>query len=137
MRAFQLVGWGQPPELREMPVPVPGPGLVLVKQVQPGLVLVKQVLVKVGGAGACDSDLHIMQAAAPLPGITNPPFTLGHENAGWVQRLGAGVIGFAPGDPVIVYGSWGWGVCATADMAGRNVVGSRAAKPPEPQPAAV
>ncbi|MFE8948484.1 alcohol dehydrogenase catalytic domain-containing protein [Streptomyces sp. NPDC007856] len=62
---------------------------------------------------------------------------LGHENAGWVQRLGAGVIGFAPGDPVIVYGSWGCGVCATADMAGRNVVGSRAAKPPEPQPAAV
>jgi propanol-preferring alcohol dehydrogenase len=45
MRAFQLVGWRQPPELREVPVPEPGPG---------------QVLVKVAGAGACHSDLHIM-----------------------------------------------------------------------------
>jgi propanol-preferring alcohol dehydrogenase len=97
MRAFQLVGWRQPPELREVPVPEPGPG---------------QVLVKVGGAGACHSDLHIMQAPAPLPGFTHLPFTLGHENAGWVQRLGPGVTGFAPGDPVIVYGSWGCGVCA-------------------------
>ncbi|MGW3984145.1 alcohol dehydrogenase catalytic domain-containing protein [Streptomyces mirabilis] len=73
MRAFQLVGWRQPPELREVPVPEPGPG---------------QVLVKVGGAGACHSDLHIMQAPAPLPGFTRLPFTLGHENAGWVERLG-------------------------------------------------
>lgn len=31
MRAFQLVGWQQPPELREVPVPEPGPGQVLVK----------------------------------------------------------------------------------------------------------
>ncbi|MFK0150902.1 NAD(P)-dependent alcohol dehydrogenase [Streptomyces sp. NPDC090499] len=97
MRALQLVGWRQPPELREVPVPQPAPG---------------QVLVKIGGAGACHSDLHIMEAPAPLPGFTDPPFTLGHENAGWVERLGAGVTGFAPGDPVIVYGSWGCGVCA-------------------------
>ena len=40
------------------------------------------------------------------------PFTLGHENAGWVERLGPGVTGFAPGDPVIVYGPWGCGLCA-------------------------
>ena len=47
MRAFQLVQAQQPPELREVPVPEPGPG---------------QVLVKVGGAGACHSDLHLMEA---------------------------------------------------------------------------
>ncbi|MFF3989418.1 NAD(P)-dependent alcohol dehydrogenase [Streptomyces sp. NPDC001797] len=97
MRAFQLVDWRQPPELREVPVPEPGPG---------------QILLKVAGAGACHSDLHIMQAPAPLPGFPNPPFTLGHENAGWVERLGPGVSGVQPGDPVIVYGSWGCGSCA-------------------------
>ncbi|MGG2464553.1 NAD(P)-dependent alcohol dehydrogenase [Streptomyces sp. RGM 3693] len=97
MQAFQLVGWQQPPELREVPVPEPGPG---------------QVLVKVGGAGACHSDLHIMEAPGPPPGFaTELPFTLGHENAGWVESLGPGATGFAPGDPVMVYGPWGCGTC--------------------------
>ena len=97
MRAFQLTEWRKPPELREVPVPEPGPG---------------QVLVKVAGAGACHSDLHIMQAPPPAPGDgTRLPFTLGHENAGWVETLGPGVTGFAPGDPVIVYGPWGCGLC--------------------------
>jgi alcohol dehydrogenase, propanol-preferring len=39
------------------------------------------------------------------------PFTLGHENAGWVEKMGPGATGFAPGDPVIVYGPWGCGLC--------------------------
>lgn len=39
------------------------------------------------------------------------PFTLGHENAGWVEKSGPGVTGFATGDPVIVYGPWGCGLC--------------------------
>jgi alcohol dehydrogenase, propanol-preferring len=39
------------------------------------------------------------------------PFTLGHENAGWVETMGAGATGFAPGEPVIVYGPWGCGLC--------------------------
>jgi alcohol dehydrogenase, propanol-preferring len=46
MRAYQLTAWQRPPEMREVPVPEPGPG---------------QVLVKVGGAGACHSDLHLME----------------------------------------------------------------------------
>ncbi|MEU3856452.1 NAD(P)-dependent alcohol dehydrogenase [Streptomyces sp. NPDC028722] len=95
MRAFQLVEWQRPPELREVPVPEPGPG---------------QILVKVAGAGACHSDLHIMQAPPPADG-TMLPFTLGHENAGWVKTPGPGVAGFAPGEAVIVYGPWGCGLC--------------------------
>jgi alcohol dehydrogenase, propanol-preferring len=39
------------------------------------------------------------------------PFTLGHENAGWVEKLGPGVAGYAVGDPVLVYGPWGCGRC--------------------------
>ena len=44
-------------------------------------------------------------------GILTLPFTLGHENAGWVEKMGPGATGFAPGDPVIVYGPWGCGLC--------------------------
>ncbi|MER5327194.1 NAD(P)-dependent alcohol dehydrogenase [Streptosporangium roseum] len=95
MRAFQLVHAQKPPELREVPVPDPGPG---------------QVLVKVGGAGACHSDLHLMEA--PAERLPKLPFTIGHENAGWVEKLGPGATGFAPGDPVMVYGPWGCGLCA-------------------------
>lgn len=95
MKAFQLVGWQEKPELRDVPVPVPGHG---------------QVLIKVGGAGVCHSDLHIMEyPAGTLP--YSMPFTLGHENAGWVEKLGPGVEGFSEGDPVAVYGPWGCGYC--------------------------
>ena len=78
-----------------MPVPEPGPG---------------EVLVKVGGAGACHSDLHLLEAPAGSLSFSLP-FTLGHENAGWVEKMGPGETGFAPGDPVIVYGPWGCGLC--------------------------
>jgi propanol-preferring alcohol dehydrogenase len=95
MLAYQLVEWQQPPELRQVEVPEPGPG---------------EVLVKVGGAGACHSDLHVME----WPGGTLPyelPFTLGHENAGWIESVGPGVTGWEPGDAVAVYGPWGCGRC--------------------------
>src|SRR5262249_16806913 len=45
MRALRLMDWGKPAELCEVAVPEPGPG---------------EVLLKVGGAGACHSDLHLM-----------------------------------------------------------------------------
>ena len=67
------------------------------------------MLVRVGGAGACHSDLHLMHEfeAGTLP--WTPPFTLGHENAGWVHALGAGVSDFEVGQPVAVVGAWGCG----------------------------
>lgn len=40
-----------------------------------------------------------------------PPFTLGHENAGWVHELGEGVTSVEIGQPVAVYGAWGCGDC--------------------------
>jgi alcohol dehydrogenase, propanol-preferring len=76
-------------------VPEPGPG---------------EVLVKVGGAGACHSDLHLLDAPAGSQSM-RLPFTLGHENAGWVETMGPGATGFVPGDPVLVYGPWGCGLC--------------------------
>ena len=95
MKAYQLVDWQQPPELRDVEVPEPGPG---------------QVLLKVAGAGACHSDLHVMAAPAGyVPGEL--PFTLGHENTGWIEQLGEGVTDWELGQPVAVYGPWGCGRC--------------------------
>jgi alcohol dehydrogenase, propanol-preferring len=104
MQAFQFVAAQKPAELREVAVPEPGPG---------------QVLVKIGGAGACHSDLHILEAP-PKPGPPRAPFTLGHENAGWVETLGPGAAGFAKGDPVIVYGPWGCGLCINCRVGREN-----------------
>ena len=95
MKAYRLLEWQQPPRLVDVEVPEPGPG---------------QVLLRVGGAGACHSDIHVMDwPAGTLP--YDVPFTLGHENAGWVEAVGQGVDRYAPGDPVAVYGPWGCGAC--------------------------
>lgn len=104
MQAFRFVAAQKPAELREVAVPEPGPG---------------QVLIKIGGAGACHSDLHILEAP-PKPGPARAPFTLGHENAGWVEKLGPGATGFAQGDPVIVYGPWGCGLCINCRVGREN-----------------
>ncbi len=104
MKAFQFVELQKPAELRQVKVPEPGPG---------------QVLIKIGGAGACHSDLHILETPAGTPGIPLP-FTLGHENAGWVEKLGSGATGFAVGDPVIVYGPWGCGSCPNCRVGMEN-----------------
>ena len=97
MRALRLEAWQTPAVLRDVPIPEPGRG---------------QVLVQVGGAGACHSDLHLMHEFEPGQVPWNPPFTLGHENAGWVHTVGQGVSGLEPGQPVAVVGAWGCGTCA-------------------------
>ncbi len=96
MRALQLTSWKHDAELRDVAEPEPAAG---------------QVVIKVGGAGACHSDLHLMHDFEPGMLPWGPPFTLGHENAGWVEALGPGVEGLAIGDPVAVYGPWGCGRC--------------------------
>lgn len=96
MRAVQIVAWKSAPEIREVPEPEAGPG---------------QVVIRVAGAGACHSDLHLLhdfdEGMVPM----QLPFTLGHENTGWVHQLGAGVDNLEVGEPVAVYGPWGCGMC--------------------------
>ena len=66
-----------------------------------------QVLIKVAGAGVCHSDLHVIDDGI----IPTGPFTLGHENAGYVEEMGPNAKGFKKGDAVLVYGPWGCGHC--------------------------
>lgn len=104
MRAYQLAEWQQAPVLRDVPVPDLGPG---------------QVLLRVGAAGACHSDLQIVEFAAGFV-PWQPPFTPGHENAGWVAATGAGVTGLDEGDAVAVYGAWGCGRCKPCRLSAEN-----------------
>lgn len=92
MRAVRMTAPGVLEQV-EVPTPTPGPG---------------EVLVRVGAVGACHSDLHILDAP---PGLFPTPMTLGHEIAGTVDTLGAGVSGWSAGDRTAVYGIIGCGHC--------------------------
>lgn len=105
MHALQLVAWNSPAEAREVPQPDPGPG---------------EVLVRIGGAGACHSDLHLMYDFPPGTLPYDLPFTLGHENAGWVEAVGPGVRQLEVGTPVAVYGPWGCGRCLRCHQGTEN-----------------
>jgi NAD+-dependent secondary alcohol dehydrogenase Adh1 len=97
MRAVRLKGYHQQPVVEEVPEPtVAGP---------------LDVIVKIGGAGVCRTDLHIIEgqwAAAMNPTV---PYTLGHENAGWVHEVGPAVTNVAPGDTVILHPTPTCGLC--------------------------
>ena len=101
MQAVGFLGVGRPAQIDDVPKPSPGPG---------------QVLIKVGGAGVCHSDLHVMEEDLGF----KPPFTLGHENAGWVSAIGEGVMGFKDGDAVAIYGPWGCGRCHACQLSMEN-----------------
>jgi len=69
------------------------------------------VVVKIGGAGVCRTDLHIIEGqwdAAMHPAL---PYTLGHENAGWVHEIGSAVSSVAVGDAVILHPTPTCGLC--------------------------
>jgi propanol-preferring alcohol dehydrogenase len=103
MRAYRLLEWGRPPEFVEVDVPSPGPG---------------EVLVRVAAAGICGSDLHLLHATAGMLPYS-PPFTLGHENTGWVEKIGAGVKSLSVGEAVLASSSTSCGHCDPC-VAGRD-----------------
>lgn len=105
MRALQLKSFRSDPELVDLPEPDPGPG---------------QVVIKVGGAGACHSDLHVMREFAEGMAPWGPPFVIGHEAAGWIHQAGKGVRGLEVGEPVAVYGLIGCGQCKPCAAGAEN-----------------
>lgn len=101
MRAVRFIATGRPAEIVDVPKPSPGPG---------------EVLIRVAGAGVCHSDLHVLDHGIGIEG----PFTLGHENAGWIAEIGQGVSGWQEGQAVAVYGPWGCGTCHTCQTSAEN-----------------
>jgi NAD+-dependent secondary alcohol dehydrogenase Adh1 len=69
------------------------------------------VIVKIGGAGVCRTDLHIMEGQWDERMHTPLPYILGHENAGWVHEVGPGVTNLAVGDTVILHPLTTDGLC--------------------------
>jgi len=97
VKAVRLHGYHQQPVVEEVPEPtVRGP---------------LDVVVKIGGAGVCRTDLHIIEGQWAERTQTELPYTLGHENAGWVHEVGSGVTNVAPGDTVILHPSPSCGLC--------------------------
>ncbi len=116
MKALQYTAIGTKPIIVEIPIPVPGPG---------------QVLLKVTASGVCHSDEFIM--SLPAEAYTfGLPLTLGHEGAGIVHTLGAGVTNVAVGDSVAVYGPWGCGRCHNCSLGNENYCTNAAAEGIQP-----
>ncbi len=96
MRAAYLPG-GRVVDLRDVPVPEPGPG---------------ELLLRIGASTICGSDLraiyreHLGHGAEAYQGVVG-----GHEPCGQVVTAGPGVTAFAPGDRVVVYHIAGCGSC--------------------------
>jgi len=76
MLAYRLLKAQTQPEFQEVPEPHAGPG---------------QVVVKVAASGLCHADFTVISREQSYWKNEPPPFTLGHEIAGWVEELGSGV----------------------------------------------
>ncbi|WP_395403237.1 NAD(P)-dependent alcohol dehydrogenase [Arthrobacter sp. UC242_113] len=97
MRAVQVVGYHEGLKMTEAPIPeVAGP---------------LDVVVKIGGAGVCRTDLHILEGQWAEKSQVELPYTIGHENAGWVHATGSAVTNVEEGDKVILHPLITCGLC--------------------------
>ncbi|MDP2869529.1 zinc-dependent alcohol dehydrogenase [Methyloversatilis sp.] len=97
MQAAQVEQFGKPLVLKDIDIPTPGAG---------------QILVKTEACGVCHTDLHA--AAGDWPLKPAPPFTPGHEGIGIVTALGAGVTAVKEGDRVGV--PWLYSACGHCEF---------------------
>ncbi|MFF0453769.1 NAD(P)-dependent alcohol dehydrogenase [Nocardia africana] len=97
MKAVQVVGYHTKLQLTEVPEPkIQGP---------------LDVIVRIGGAGVCRTDLHILEGQWEEKSGVRLPYTIGHENAGWVHAVGDAVTNVAVGDKVILHPLITCGLC--------------------------
>ena len=97
MKAVRVHSYGKRPSVDDIPDPkVTGP---------------LDVLVQVGAAGLCRTDLHIVEGQWAEKSGVQLPYVIGHENAGWVREVGSAVTNVAPGDAVILHPLVTCGLC--------------------------
>jgi NAD+-dependent secondary alcohol dehydrogenase Adh1 len=97
MKAARLHAYHEPLKLDEIDEPkITGP---------------LDVIVRMGAAGLCRTDLHIQEGQWAEKSQVVLPYTPGHENAGWVHEIGSGVTNVAVGDTVIVHPFIACGLC--------------------------
>ena len=97
MKAVRIHKFHEAPVIDEVPEPkIAGP---------------LDVIVKIGGAGVCRTDLHIIEGQWDSRMGTPLPYILGHENAGWVHEVGSAVTNVAVGDTVILHPTPTCGLC--------------------------
>ena len=97
MKAVRLHRYDERPVVEQVPEPeVIGP---------------HDVIVRIGGAGLCRTDLHIIEGQWKEKSGVTLPYTLGHENAGWVHEVGSAVENVSVGDTVILHPLVTCGVC--------------------------
>ncbi|MBM2620031.1 NAD(P)-dependent alcohol dehydrogenase [Actinoplanes sp. LDG1-06] len=97
MKAVRVHSYGKRPSIDDVPEPkITGP---------------LDVIVKVGAAGLCRTDLHIIEGQWADKSGVQLPYVIGHENAGWVQEVGSAVTNVAPGDAVILHPLVTCGLC--------------------------
>jgi L-iditol 2-dehydrogenase len=91
MKTMRAVLFHKPKDIRleEIPIPSPGPG---------------EVLIKVGAALTCGTDFKAYRQGHPVM-LARTPTRFGHELAGTVAAVGAGVQGFKEGDRVVAANS--------------------------------
>jgi NAD+-dependent secondary alcohol dehydrogenase Adh1 len=96
MKAVRVHAYRKPPTVDDIPEPAIGGPL--------------DILVEIGAAGLCRTDLHIIEGQWAEKSGVELPYVLGHENAGWVREVGSAVTNVAPGDPVILHplATCGW-----------------------------
>lgn len=81
-----------------------GPQFLKIEEVpDPKIREADDVIIRIGGAGLCRTDLHIIEGIWREKVGIQLPYIPGHENAGWVEEVGPGVRHFKKGDPVIVH----------------------------------
>jgi NAD+-dependent secondary alcohol dehydrogenase Adh1 len=97
MKAVQLGKYDASPELVDV--------------ADPEITAPLDVIVKIGGAGVCRTDLHIIEGQWAAKTNVDLPYTLGHENAGWVAEVGSSVSNVAVGDAVILHPLATCGLC--------------------------
>jgi NAD+-dependent secondary alcohol dehydrogenase Adh1 len=97
VKAVQVVGYHRNLEMTDVP--------------EPTVVEPYDVVVKIGGAGVCRTDLHILEGQWAEKSQVTLPYTIGHENAGWVAAVGSAVTNVVEGDKVIVHPLITCGLC--------------------------